>query len=587
MKNWKISLVTYIIVFLEIMASLFYYYGSHFMTESILPRCLDICYYIAVIGWFVGISIYTVRTNEFIQRETFFSKRSLVDEIKKWKEFLGKLPEPIIFTHHGEISFFNSATLEFLKIQQNENEDFDTQKMEVETKLANLKQKGTDKTLKSIMENREIINANGEHLFVQKNHREKKRLTLKTVKTRGNNDNNEVMEYIFHDVTALKELERNKAKEQCFDIMLATVSHDIRTPLNLILGVLDVLSDCINSEKGKEQLCIARSCGQRMMHYLKGLSFIREINTGKLSITKKLFSPSEIANSVINTIAFSAQAKNLSLNINISPSIPTVICSDKEIYAIILQNLLENAIKYTFTGGVIVDLLYDKVSEMLLTDVTDTGIGMTPDQINNIGILFNKSGSQRSLNPQGAGVGLYLTKTLANKLDGELIVKSTPNEGTTAHFKIKCYKDEDDEFKENPPPIYTKCSDNTLCTFICTCTKILIVDDEPFNLMVLSAYLNSIGLKADKAENGEIALKLIKNKAESGNCCSGYSVVFMDINMPVMDGVEATIRICDMIRENKIPKCHVVAVTAAIGLDKPNVCAMYIKRGFSELCKTI
>ena len=268
---------------------------------------------------------------------------------------------------------------------------------------------------------------------------------------------------------------------------------------------------------------------------------------------------------------------------------PTVIVSDKDMYSIILQNLLENSIKYTFTGKVEVVLSFDEQDNTLTTEVTDTGIGMTDQQQHNIGLLFKRSRIQTQMNPQGLGLGLFLAKTLAQQLEGDLMLESTIDKGTTASFTIK------NDLLQSPGSLSIGALQTGLYYSIkqpespmnfnttCKCTKILLVDDEPFNLLVFSAYLKGVKAASDKAVNGKIALDLIMEKAEHGKCCKGYSIIFMDINMPVMDGIQSTVKIAELAKDGKIPNCRVVAVTAAAGLDKPEVYNGYIAKGFTEL----
>ena len=585
MKSWIVSLFCYIAVYIQLMIMIFYYYGSHFMMEETAGATVDILYYIAVYAWFAGCSVFAVRTHETTEREAFYAARQQELEIKEWKKLLGDIPEPVVFTHKGEINFFNKATLELLKIPQTPESPIETQKEQLIIELSQLKQKGNKQSLKEIMDTRAFSGLNNETLFVHRKGSTKRLLTIKCVQSGSSNEEG-VVEYIFHDVTALKALEHNKAKEQCFDLLLATASHDIRTPLNVMLGVIDVLADYVTTFAGREQINVARSCGQRMLHYIKGLTFIRQINIGNVLVTKRLFNPTEIAKNVLNTIEFSAQSKNLRLESSVDSFVPSTLCSDKEMYAIILQNLLENAIKYTFTGGVKVSLKYDPSDHLLTTSVIDTGIGMTEEQQQNVGVLFLKSRSQCSLNPQGLGLGLFLAKTLSHQLDGRLTVESIANFGTTARFAITCFPSEDAcSERQLIEPYSSVTLSQAPESFACPCSKILLVDDEPFNLLVLSAYLASINVKADKAENGRIALDLIERKRDCGECCNGYAVIFMDINMPVMDGIEATTKICEMVKMGKIPQCDIVAVTAAAGLDNPTIYASYVAKGFTELCK--
>eukprot|EP00831_Metopus_contortus_P012721 TRINITY_DN15117_c0_g1_i1.p1 TRINITY_DN15117_c0_g1~~TRINITY_DN15117_c0_g1_i1.p1 ORF type:complete len:188 (+),score=25.47 TRINITY_DN15117_c0_g1_i1:136-699(+) len=117
----------------------------------------------------------------------------------------------------------------------------------------------------------------------------------------------------------------------------------------------------------------------------------------------------------------------------------------------------------------------------------------------------------------------------------------------------------------------------------CECRQVLLVDDEPLNSRVLEHYLHSINVQCDKAENGMIALTKIRQKMDTSKCCRGYNLIFMDINMPLMDGVETTREIQKMIQKKEIPQCIVIAVTAAIDLDQPEVYQRYLNFGFSHI----
>ncbi len=561
-RDWMVTMYSYIVVFAEIIFMIMWYYSGHFWGHSIDRGVLDTLYYVLAYTWLSAYSIYAVRTHELAERGSFYAKHHQEMEIKEWRRLLGDIPEPIIFTYQGKVQYCNKATLRLLDLssasiqtesaamstESPEEDQSDSLREKVLDRLDDLKQKGARRSL------REII----------------------------------------HDVTALKALEQNKAKEKCFDLLLATVSHDIRTPLNVMLGVIDLLEEYVKTEKGREQISTARSCGQKMLHYLKGLAFIRKINLGSLTISKRLFSPSRLASKVMNNMEISSHLKNLKLELNVDPSVPTTVCSDTDIYSVILMNLIENSIKYTFVGGVSIDLKFDPVASVLTTTVVDTGTGMTEEQLMNVGVLFSEKSSGRcSMNPQGLGVGLFLAKSLPKQLNGELKMESAARHGTKAQFTVACFPLEEASVEQrqlqqlssdsgSQSPTMVPCS--VLPSRDCGCAKILLVDDDPLNLLVLSGYLSSIHVKADKAENGKIALELIEKRSQL-DCCRGYSVIFMDINMPVMDGIEATLKIKDMVSKRAIPgPCNIVAVTAAVGLDNPTVYTSYLEKGFTELC---
>ncbi len=576
-KNWIVSLATYTVFFGEIMFLIMYYCGAHFMEEPLGGRIVDILYYVIVFTCFSVCSVYAIRVHELFERSTFYAKYQQGMEIKEW--------------HNKSIlQLFDVPYVSVSAKEDVENPSAESLRERVREQLACVKQKATKRPLKEIMTSGKFAELNEEPLFVyRKAEGQKTLLTIKCVQTEnGSTDEEEgIVEYIFNNVTALKMLEKNKAKEKFLDMLLATASHDIRTPLNIILGVLDSLDDSVESAKGKELIGISRNCGQRMLHYIKGLSFIRKFHLGELAVEKTLLNPVDLVKSLLNNMEFSAHEKKLTFELAIDSKIPDTICSDKEMYSIVLLNLLENSLKYTFEGGVKVRLRHDPASAVLHTTVSDTGIGMTEEQRLSIGTLFKPS-NRRSINPQGVGIGLFLAKTLTQKMGGELRLDSQCNRGSTAEFSVVCYPPEEACAVRNHTSMLDTCPPTTMTqlplTVECGCPKILLVDDEPLNLYVLSTYLDSIGLKADRAENGKIALDLIARRALK-DCCKGYNIVFMDINMPVMDGVETTCKIRELVDKGQAPSpCYIVAVTAAAGLDNPAVCADYMEKGFTDLC---
>ena len=251
-------------------------------------------------------------------------------------------------------------------------------------------------------------------------------------------------------------------------------------------------------------------------------------------------------------------------------------------FIIAFLNLLENAIKYTFEGQIDIILSYDHDESQLTTEINDTGIGMNSEQLSSVGTLFKIKKTRCTMNPQGLGIGLFLAKALSHNLDGELKISSIVNKGTIAAFKISGNSSRGRRLEKRSSSVFSVIP-NERIEPMCDEIEVLLVDDEPLNLMILSAYLKSVNIKADKAENGQIALNLIQNKAKH-NPGSHYNVIFMDINMPVMDGITATERIKEMIKNGIIASSPVIAVTAAANLDDPVVYNQYLTKGFALLC---
>ena len=431
-KSWIVSAWVYVITCIEVMAMLFRYYGARFAAEAPASSALDFLYYIIAYLWFFISTVFAIRSHEITKRSNFFNAWKQEQETEAWKKLLRNIPEPILFTHNGDLLYFNQAVLSLFEITE---ETYEITKEHVWNSLETLTMKSHPQTkLKDILKNPEC-ELPEDTLFIYKQSDHKKlQFVIRSVNISG------VIEYLFHDVTAWKHLEKNKVKNQCFDILLATASHDIKTPLNVMMGVIDVLADYVSSDRGKEQVNVALTCGQRMLYYLKGLDFIRQINTNALQVSRIKFNPSEVAISVTKTMEFSAQSKSISLKIGVEDPMPKEISSDKEMYSIIMQNLMENAIKYTFHGGVDVSLSFDRSTNIMTTIIADTGIGMDKELINDLFKVDKQTNRKGTDNEPSTGLGLILCYEFIEKHGGNIKVESEVGKGSTFSFTLPANK---------------------------------------------------------------------------------------------------------------------------------------------------
>jgi signal transduction histidine kinase/CheY-like chemotaxis protein len=455
-------------------------------------------------------------------------------------------------------------------------------------------------------------------------------LEIKSVKIKAPGRNN-MIEYIIEDLSFTKDLEEAKAKQRCFQILVATTSHDVRTPLNILQGVHDYIQGvCGNMPSVRKMVQVARNCTRGMLFYLEGLSFLHQVETNKLRVNLVRFNICDVVNNSVKAVEESVELKKLSISAKCDSAVPALVISDQQKFELMLQQLLDNAIKYTFTGKILVTLDYDPKASIVKICVIDTGIGIPESNKNYLFKLFSKlnNESEECLNPQGLGLGLYLCKTLAEALGGTAWVDSKENEGTTACFTIQNQSAEERGYLSDVPtnrfqtinsssPSLTMNSGQIVDTSMqihkieveslsktmkleevkvvpsskpksnCLCNKILIVDDEPLNVLVLESYLKSINLPVDKASNGQIALDMIKDRNANNICCQGYDLVLMDINMPVLDGVETTREIMRMINKKEIPILKVIAITAAAMLENKDIFDQYSEIGFTHICKFI
>ena len=256
-----------------------YYYGQRFLDEGIDSCIINLGYYFVTFGVYVSCSIFTVMMYELIKRQDFYRQYQEEQESKEWQKLLSDLPEPIIFMKEKNAIFYNDATVKLLEL---DSFYIDNCSNMILDEISWLKEKNSKKPLNEYLQDLEP-GINDTSLYTGWKNGKKKWINIKRITCKEEYEEEGIVEYIFHDITAIKTLERDKYKEKCFDILLATTSHDIRTPLNLILGVVEVLADFVKTPVGIEQIDIARCCGQRMLVYLKGLEFLRQINLGSLN----------------------------------------------------------------------------------------------------------------------------------------------------------------------------------------------------------------------------------------------------------------------------------------------------------------
>ena len=360
---------------------------------------------------------------------------------------------------------------------------------------------------------------------------------------------------IRHDITARKlredgnarDAESMRAASLAKSEFLANMSHEIRTPMNAILGYTEILSGEEISEKGRgEHLDTIRRNGEHLLSVINDVLDISKIEAGRMEVDPIDTMTIEMIAEVVTLMKVRSDAKGLTLELEFETEIPRLIRTDPLRMRQILINLIGNAIKFTEVGGVrlIVGLENDPVSPMLRIEVADTGIGMTPDQINNIFEPFEQADSSTTRRFGGTGLGLHISRRLAAMLDGEILVSSTPDVGASFITRIPiCIKDGIeiissqtawDEMVEhrNRAAKQAAAADDTVLEG----KRILLVEDGPDNRRLVIHFLNKAGAEVVAAENGRIALNLIERGEE-------FDVVLMDVQMPEMDGQEATMRI--------------------------------------------
>ena len=625
-RSWIISFVTYSIVYAEIICIVFSMYGKSFFRFTFAAGLVDTLYYVILFAAFIGFSVYAFRTFELKERASFYGEHQARCEMEEWKSLLNDLPEPVILVQGGEITFCNSATQKFFGLASNATDSQVLLELEKVKPVA-----PAGKTLNQLIKepiatlnSSEVSNNGEEAAFIYTKTKSKiHKLQLKHVVIRPT-VGLPITEYIFHDNTAVEELEREKAQRHCFRLLVATASHDIRTPINAIQGVLDILAERFSGEDVQKELKVARISVKKMELYVRGLACLQHIEVGTLEIDKGEFDAREVVEQVLDYFSPAIEMKGLSVNIYESSEIPPIL-SDKEKYEIILYHILENSVKYTVEGHIMIKLSYSQSTKTLNTFVIDTGLGMDEEQKKRLFKLFAKKPESDATCPQGIGLGLFLAGSLTNYLGGTVDIDSNSGTGTTVSFSIKImddYSNEgevlDEKYDPKPLPTMTPNACRSLGSLVihskedvkltsvevsttrealnssrkfsisaanCMCPKVLIVDDEPLNVFILQKFLTGAGIQYETAQNGKLALDAIMRRNESCKICRGYKIVYMDINMPVMNGISAVEKITELIKAKTIPDIPVIAVTAAAQVEEIEVINTYKGYGFKEICK--
>lgn len=338
---------------------------------------------------------------------------------------------------------------------------------------------------------------------------------------------------------------------------LANMSHEIRTPMTAILGFADLLREKFSNQKDAYPGCEDCACnasnveyvntifanGQHLLRIINDILDLSKIEADKIDIERTLCSPMELVDDIKSLMEVRAKAKDLLLDVEYVGVLPEAVYCDTTRIRQIMINLLANAIKFTETGSIRLRgrLVYNEAKKPFLHfDVIDTGIGMSEEQAEQIFKPFEQADSSTSRKFGGTGLGLTISKRLAVLLGGDLVLKeSSPGQGSTFTFMMAVELPDHTKMIAVSPSLSSK--ETVKVTPFSEEAKfdyrILLAEDGVDNQRLISLILKRAGAEVTIAENGMVAFEAAIQADQEG---TPFDVILMDMQMPVMDGYEAT-----------------------------------------------
>jgi signal transduction histidine kinase len=357
-----------------------------------------------------------------------------------------------------------------------------------------------------------------------------------------------------HLADAKEDAEQNAQAKSEF---LANMSHEIRTPLNAVIGMTTIGRNAPEIERKNYSFEKIEEASTHLLGVINDILDMSKIDAGKLDLAMEELNLRKLLAKVVTVIDYRIKEKSQHFSLDVDPSLPSIILSDDQRLSQVLINLLGNAIKFTPEGGeiglTVKQIRADQTRCAIRFEVSDTGIGISEEQQQKLFSPFVQAESTTSRKYGGTGLGLAISKSIVAVMGGEIGVASVPGEGSAFHFTIDVEIGDEQSFAEKA----AKKTGALTPAHDYTAYRLLIAEDVDINREIIASLLEETRIGIDFAENGQIAVEKFCAAPDK------YHLIFMDVQMPLMDGYEATKMIRDFAHGNAktIP---IIAMTANV-----------------------
>ena len=446
-----------------------------------------------------------------------FHKGMLKKEMKQWKNLMNHIPLSIIIQHKSQIEFSNKAAKLLIKPEKSNNRLITNRDiLDEEYGAENIYEDYSNLT--KFISNKGDITLH--ELIFEESSLNIIEGTIKFTKSSNNNfhyyEVNSTKSIFFNlkicraffikDITSSEKLKETENKEKNTRIYIASVTHDLRTPINGIVGMMECIKKYTQDPFIIDCISIANNSSEILLLLIRDILDITQLESNAVRLNYEKVNIVETIKETAKMFEKDLMIKNLYLSLNFSKSSIDCIWTDKMRYRQIITNLISNALKYTLKGGITVKIKYSFSSNILKTAVKDTGVGIKKEDQDKLFNLFGKLNNNSQMNPNGVGLGLTICKKLSQLLGGDIILKSVPGKGSIFKFTVL-----NDSSRNNLKSVSEQqisgsltfpenlSSGNFLYQFplTCSCPKLLFVDDNSTNIIVLKGYISGTSLDAE------------------------------------------------------------------------------------------